>query len=182
MALTSYMHDEEVICIDGALQYSCYTGYASSFCFDGDYDNRRKAETPPTVCAMDALQGCAKIQFKEGLVMRDLNKARLAFDGVKFSCATGNWGCGAFGNDHMLKFIQQWMAASDAGAKEMHYHVFGDKRSGTGFFAYTKFKTWNVGQLYCCLMEVIKECETKGPNAKAHFHKRMEDKGREVSK
>ena len=30
---------------------------------------------------------------------------------LKSSLATGNWGCGAFGNDHTLKFLQQWLAA-----------------------------------------------------------------------
>ena len=64
--------------VAGALQYSCYRGYASTFEFDGDYDDRR-AGPPAIVCAMDALQGCARIQFGEGLVLRDMNKARLAF-------------------------------------------------------------------------------------------------------
>jgi hypothetical protein len=60
--------------------------------------------------------------------MRDLNKARIAFEGAA-TLATGNWGCGAFGNDHALKFLQQWLAASEARIGRMFYHSFGDARS-----------------------------------------------------
>ena len=86
----------------------------------------------PDVVAMDALQGCAKIQFGEGLIRRDLDKARLAFDGGgrgARAVATGNWGCGAFGNDHTLKFLQQWLAASAAGVPLLLYHTCGDRRA-----------------------------------------------------
>eukprot|EP01126_Amoeba_proteus_P004650 TRINITY_DN11540_c0_g1_i2.p1 TRINITY_DN11540_c0_g1~~TRINITY_DN11540_c0_g1_i2.p1 ORF type:complete len:434 (+),score=94.24 TRINITY_DN11540_c0_g1_i2:247-1548(+) len=127
MALCSYMHDEEAIVISGAQQYSCYSGYAHSFTFEGDYDNRRSGP-PPRIAAMDALQGFSKIQFNEGLIKRDLNKARIAFQGAH-TVATGNWGCGAFGNDHVLKFLQQWLAASEAGVTKMYYHTFSDKRA-----------------------------------------------------
>jgi hypothetical protein len=132
MALTSHMHDEEVVRISGALQFSCYAGYADTFEFRGDYDNRRGGglvlQPPATVVAMDALYGAKFRQFEVGLVLRDLNKARLAFDGAR-TVATGNWGCGAFGNDHTLKFLQQWIACSDAGVRELFYHTHGDKRA-----------------------------------------------------
>ena len=35
--------------------------------------------------------------------------------------STGNWGCGVFGGDHELKFLQQWIAASFAGIKRLDY-------------------------------------------------------------
>ena len=47
-------------------------------------------------------------------LLRDLNKARLAFEGAR-EVATGHWGCGAFGNNHDLMFVKQWLAASEAG-------------------------------------------------------------------
>ena len=90
MALCSLMQDEEAIQISGALQFSAYSGFGSTFEFQGDFVGDR-AENVATVCAMDALQGCSKIQFGKGLVLRDLNKARIAFDGAK-TIATGNWG------------------------------------------------------------------------------------------
>ena len=134
MALCSYLQDEEVLRISGAIQYSRYTGYASTFEFEGDCDLYRQegGRLIPDVVAMDALQGCAKIQFGEGLIRRDLDKARLAFDGEgRGACAvaTGNWGCGAFGNDHTLKFLQQWLASSSAGVPLLEYHTCGDKRA-----------------------------------------------------
>jgi poly(ADP-ribose) glycohydrolase len=134
MALCSYLQDEEVLRISGAIQYSRYIGYASTFEFEGDCDLYRQegGRLIPDVVAMDALQGCAKIQFGEGLIRRDLDKARLAFDGEgRGACAvaTGNWGCGAFGNDHTLKFLQQWLACSSAGVPLLVYHTGGDKRA-----------------------------------------------------
>jgi hypothetical protein len=38
-------------------------------------------------------------------------------------------GCGAFGNDHVLKFVQQWMAASETRVQHVYYHTFADKRA-----------------------------------------------------
>ena len=76
MALSSYMHDEEIIRVKGAIQFSCYSGYASTFEFVGDYDGRREG-VPSTVVAMDALHGAKNRQFEEALVMRDLNKGWL---------------------------------------------------------------------------------------------------------
>jgi hypothetical protein len=155
MALCSYMHDEEAILISGARQYSKYSGYASSFEFQGDFEPVDANATPPIVLAMDALQGMAKIQFQEGLIRRDINKARVAFscfdvalDGGAWqhpsTLATGNWGCGAFGNDHVLKFLQQWMAASHAGAQKMSYHLFNDKRAGEVFLSFVTFYLYQL--------------------------------------
>ena len=150
MALTSHMHDEEVIRISGALQFSCYTGYADTFEFAGDYDNNRRDPSrhpPATVVAMDALYGAKFRQFEVGLVLRDLNKARLAFDGAR-TVATGNWGCGAFGNDHTLKFLQQWMACSDAGVEDLLYHTHGDKRAATLPAVVALLSSLTVGELW----------------------------------
>jgi hypothetical protein len=79
MALCSFMQDDEAIIISGARQYYKYSGYASSFEFQGDFEAGDQEAAMPMVLAMDALQGMAKIQFQEGLLRRDLNKARVAF-------------------------------------------------------------------------------------------------------
>ena len=42
--------------------------------------------------------------------------------------ATGNWGCGAFGGDHELKFLQQWVAASFVGIDKLYYYTFESKK------------------------------------------------------
>ena len=44
------------------------------------------------------------------------------------SIGTGNWGCGAFGGDHELKFLQQWVAASFAGIERLDYYTFKSNR------------------------------------------------------
>jgi len=131
MALCSYMQSEEAIRVSGARQYSRTSGYGASFAFEGDHDEGcGRAGPPAAVVAMDALQGCARVQFGDGLVRRDLDKARVAFSGAAGAAvATGNWGCGAFGNDHELKFLQQWLAASGAGVSRLLYHTWGDHRA-----------------------------------------------------
>lgn len=176
MALTSYMHDAEVVNISGALQFSVYSGYASSFEFLGDYDGRRRGEVPPTIVAMDALQGAKFRQFEEGLVLRDLNKARVAFDGAR-TIATGNWGCGAFGNDHTLKFLQQWMAASDAGATRVFYHTYGDKRAAPLPGLAASLKHLTVGGLWSRVRLAAQEaCQVlPPPMQKTRFLELMTD-------
>jgi poly(ADP-ribose) glycohydrolase len=90
MALCSFMQDEECIAVSGAMQHSNYSGFASSFAFEGDAAVS-STQPPATVVAIDALQGMSKIQFKHGLMLRDLNKARIGCEGAR-TLATGNWG------------------------------------------------------------------------------------------
>ena len=169
MALCDYMRDEDAIRVSGAAQFSRYAGFASTFEFRGDYDGRREGP-PPAVCAMDALQGCARIQFGRGLVLRDLNKARLAFAGAR-SVATGNWGCGAFGNDHVLKFLQQWLAASDAGAARLDYHTFGDPRGAGEMAALAAgLSGRTVGEAWAAVAGAAAGCD--GPGGPAGFRAR----------
>ena len=47
------------------------------------------------------------------------------------SISTGNWGCGAFGGDHELKFFEQWVSASFAGVKRLDYYTYGSKEMNT---------------------------------------------------
>ena len=50
------------------------------------------------------------------LFERDILKAYLGFREVRGgTVATGNWGCGAFGGNPQVKFLQQLIAASMAG-------------------------------------------------------------------
>ena len=44
------------------------------------------------------------------------------------SIGTGNWGCGVFGGDHELKFLQQWVAASFAGIERLDYYTYESKK------------------------------------------------------
>jgi len=68
-------------------------------------------------------------QWKPRLIDRELNKAYVTFyekDSSKLiPIATGNWGCGAFAGDKLLKSVIQWIAASQAG-RDTVYFTFGD--------------------------------------------------------
>ena len=68
-------------------------------------------------------------------INRDIFKAYVGFSfandekGIPKTIATGNWGCGVFGGNHELKFIQQWIAASLAKLERLDYYTFGDKNT-----------------------------------------------------
>ena len=68
-------------------------------------------------------------------ITRDMHKAYVGFilknpedENEEKTISTGNWGCGAFGGNHQLKFLQQWIAASLAGVKRLDYYTFKDKK------------------------------------------------------
>ena len=107
---------------------------------------RRKS----TITAMDAIHfgpGQYASQFQMENIRRELDKAFVAFqvrDSSTLSGAssggidlgpvdaattpwvrTGNWGCGAFGGDLILKAVIQLVAAAEAG-RNLRYFVFGD--------------------------------------------------------
>jgi hypothetical protein len=104
-----------------------------------------------TIVAMDALHFRNKMctyasQFRAKAMRRELDKAFVAFqprdtagDGGDGSgvcvgvaapwIATGNWGCGAFGGDPILKAVIQIAAAAEAG-RSLKYLTFGDEQLG----------------------------------------------------
>ena len=104
-----------------------------------------------TIVAMDALHFRNKMctyasQFRAQAIRRELDKAYVAFqprdtagDGGDGSgvcagvvapwIATGNWGCGAFGGDPILKAVIQIAAAAEAG-RSLKYLTFGDEQLG----------------------------------------------------
>lgn len=188
MALTTYLQDEEVLRVHGALQFSEYSGYGSSFEFEGCYCGTRAArgpapgaataatapgggDAPPSILAMDALQFAKTVFTSEGLMLRDVNKARLGFAGFS-SIATGNWGCGAFGNDHLLKFLQQWMAASDVCVVDLHYHTYGDPRAANLPSFAAALQNLTVGELWEKIWAAADGCTP--PTGAARFRKQME--------
>ena len=169
MALQNRMADAEAICVSGALQYSLVSGYGSSFEFAGDYDHRRPG-MPPKVCAIDAIRGGGPA-MTEAALLRDMNKARIAFDGAH-ELATGHWGCGAFGNNHDLMFLKQWLAASEAGISTMYYHDFDRKQSHNVVPLSRKLRHLTVGQLWAFLRDLSRDLE---PADMATFSVRMRE-------
>ena len=137
MLLMESMDENEAIVISGFEQYCKYSGYARSFKCKGDYCEQEEAERNYLV-AIDALDYRSRDtnnQFKTSSMLREIIKAYTGFS--KFShpplfssisypsaIATGNWGCGAFKGDPVLKSLLQWVAASEAGCSEMLYCSF----------------------------------------------------------
>ncbi|CAL8135945.1 unnamed protein product [Orchesella dallaii] len=136
---TEPLEDDEVLLITGSEQFSKYKGYSRSFSFAGPTkihnmptDNLNRVFNP--VVVMDALEfkeHQKELQFQRHFVDRELHKAYVAFmltDSVNIPVATGNWGCGAFNGDPELKFLIQWLAASETGRKLLVYHTIGSAR------------------------------------------------------
>jgi len=169
MALQNMMSDTEAICISGAMKYSLTTGFKSSLEFAGDYDNRRTGP-PPKVCAIDAIRGGGPA-MTEVAMLRDMNKARIAFDGAQ-EVATGHWGCGAYGNHHDLMFLKQWLAASEAGVRKMYVYDFSKDQSHSIFPLVRKMKHMMVGQLWAFMREITQDLQ---PCKMAVFSTRIKD-------
>lgn len=158
MALASVMDAKEAIVLEGAERYSLTRGYGFGVEFDRPAPPRPDAATvpPPGVLAFDAVVAFTVDQTARSVMQRDIFKAFAAFQaaGSGATIATGNWGAGAFGGDPQLKFLQQWIAASEAGTKTLLYYSFGNPA-----MAYaqeklpefvSRFKT--VGDLYNALV------------------------------
>ena len=155
MAIENRMVDEEAIRISGALQYSKTKGFGQDFEFDGDYiieNTPRNGMPPPCICAIDAIRGGGPALTKGGM-LRDMNKARIGFEGANI-LATGHWGCGAYGNNHNLMFLKQWLAASEAGVEKILYHDFSKSHSHHVHPLIRKLKHLNVSELWNFILSI----------------------------
>lgn len=126
------MDPNEVVIIRGVRRFSSYTGYTFSFQWAGFYEPIENVPEFRDVLVMDASMGSAS-QFEKTTIIRDLNKAYLSFKSFASGVSnpemrhitTGHWGCGAFGGEKTLKFLQQVCAASLVGVK-LDYSTFND--------------------------------------------------------
>ena len=75
------------------------------------------------------LTAAAVLCAAEAAVLRDVQKAALAFAGQKV-ISTGRWGCGVFGGTPAHKFVQQLVAAMLSGS-QIHFSTFGTPVSGS---------------------------------------------------
>lgn len=126
----------EALLMVGCERYSNYTGYAGSFVWEGNhedrtpYDSSRRRRT--AIVAIDALsfgKTSKAQQYREDLMLRELNKASIGFKHLLSTpapgVATGNWGCGAFGGDPYLKAIIQMMVCAHH-SRPLAYFTFGN--------------------------------------------------------
>ena len=138
------MYKHESILITGAERFSSYRGYGGGFAYAGPYTDPNPVDPVSNRCivsivAIDAipaawLPGGASYQFKSDAILRETCKAYCGFSfsdvpsdagGSRSPVATGNWGCGAFGGNKLLKTLVQWMSASQAD-RSLCYYTFGD--------------------------------------------------------
>ena len=132
------MDDNDAIRIDNLIQYSNYSGYARSFKFENDATKDITKIKKHNIIAIDAVCTYSSGGVDKDSVERDLIKAYVGFNLINFddekvitmtkTIATGNWGCGAFGGDFELKFLQQWIVASYAGVEKLYYYTFDKKK------------------------------------------------------
>ena len=85
-------------------------------------------------------------------------QARIGFEGAT-ELATGHWGCGAYGNNHDLMFLKQWLAASEAGVRTMHYHDFSRSQSHHILPLVRRCQHLSVGQLWAFLLELTTDLQ-----------------------
>ena len=136
MLFMEVMNENDAIGIFNTIQYSKYKGYGSSFKFVESAITQDKSQIKKhKIIAIDAIPYSYSYNYYsfQKDIKRDIHKAYVGFNLTKYkndiekTIATGNWGCGAFGGNHELKFIQQWIAASLAGVKRLDYYTFGEK-------------------------------------------------------
>ena len=182
MFFMEVMDDNDAIRIDNLIQYSDYSGYGMSFKFEGNAiknENIKKYN----IIAIDAVCTFSSGGVESESVERDLIKAYVGFNLINFedekveklekTIATGNWGCGAFGGDFELKFIQQWLAATYVGAKKLYYYTFGKKEMNFASKNLEKIKSINPKVLYSKLMKLEL---VKGEVLKILLNEGIEDK------
>lgn len=159
------MADHEALVLCGTELVSRYAGYGARVAWAAPYrDATPRApdgSLASAVVAVDALMA-PDAQFARACVDRDLAKAYAGFSfpyardhplaGLAArDVATGKWGCGVFGGDPEMKFLEQWLAVS-AGARgrRLVFCTFGDR---TGLPAHVRAivaacRGMTVAQLY----------------------------------
>ncbi|KAJ8613772.1 hypothetical protein CTAYLR_008845 [Chrysophaeum taylorii] len=120
------MAEDEAIVVRGAARYNDYRGYLRTFRYAGSYQNHHREDEPPAIVAIDAVVVDEyAAQFSQEALVRDLRKAYVGVSGAT-SVSTGGWGTGAFGGDPILKWVQQWIAASLGGVERLEYSCYGN--------------------------------------------------------
>jgi poly(ADP-ribose) glycohydrolase len=141
MLFMEKMHECDAIGIFNVIQYSSYEGYKNTFTFTGNrvincfasQINRKRLIAIDASCRVDPKLNNMDLNNYQQSINRDIYKAYSGFNLINSenmfekSIATGNWGCGVFGGNPQLKFIEQWIAASFAGAQRLDYFTFNDQ-------------------------------------------------------
>jgi len=166
------MADNEAIVLHGTELVSKYKGYGRGVEWDCPYGDA----TPRTedgsidnyVIAIDALMNPSG-QFERNYIDRDLCKAYVGFSYpypadhflhglAKKDVSTGKWGCGVFGGDLEMKFLEQWIAVS-AGepGRKMVFCTFHDKENAVNIIKEIIEVCKNGAGEKCAPIKTVKE-------------------------
>ena len=173
MILFDALRNNEAAIIIGTEQYSTYTGYGDKCKYDDNFNDPsecliekdKEIYRDIVILAIDARKYFEPDkQFIKDEVMRELNKAYIGFNGDgrypekenKRAVVTGKWGCGAYNGDCELKFVLQWLAASESG-REMIFTKYGDERLKGAEFFVGRLKKQTVGEV---MQNLIRACES----------------------
>ena len=161
--LMEKMEDNDAIRIDNLIKYCNYSGYGRTFKFEGSALKDNDKIIKHNIIAIDAVCSYFSGGIEKENIERDIAKAYVGFDLIHFddekvvklkkTVSTGNWGCGAFGGDFELKFLQQWIAATYAGVEKLYYYTFKKKQMESVIKNWKKIESLNVDNLYLTLIE-----------------------------
>ena len=178
MFFMEVMDKNDAIGIYNTIVYSNYSGYGSLFKYlksaitDDDTNIKRHK-----IIAIDAIRLSNNYYYYNNIqqnIMRDIHKAYVGFNLINFetekdtnkTIATGNWGCGVFGGNHEQKFIEQWIAASFAGVKQLDYYSFGHEnmKKAAQYYKMIKEKFKKAKELYNAINELFNSKYYYGEN------------------
>lgn len=147
--VVSVLEDSDAFLIEGAEQFSLYSGYGRQWQYAGSFHADMSKR-----CILVGIDATVNrfgqdAQFADQNFMRDIRKcmAGLYANKGQGEFATGNWGCGAFGGDKHLKAFQQLIAAS-AMKNPVYYCSFGDANLAASIERFVAhFQNATIGEL-----------------------------------
>ena len=161
------LHNEAIV-VRGLKRYSKYKGNDEDLEFTEEYkegcqlgeDNILER----TFTCIDALrfdEAEKKYQFDKNVILLELNKAYVGFQGSslekdkyeKMPVSTGNWGCGELGINVELKFLIQWISATRNG-RDIEYFIFNSDRTIYLQDIVTTYQNKTVKEVYKDLIEI----------------------------
>ncbi|KAG4077916.1 hypothetical protein HA402_013850 [Bradysia odoriphaga] len=163
--ITEVLDKNEALLMIGCERFSSYSGYASTFEWNGNFTDRTPYDESRrrlcNVVAIDALNFyAASDQYREELIRRELDKAYVGYYHELKSpapgVATGNWGCGAFGGNKRLKALIQLMVCCVT-CRPMVYFTFFDKELRDELLEMRKFlvdEGITVAELWSSLVQI----------------------------
>ncbi|KAF3341749.1 poly(ADP-ribose) glycohydrolase 1-like protein [Carex littledalei] len=88
MLFMASMGDNEAVEVVGVERYAQYTGYGSSFCFSGEYVDKKPVDSmeirKTRIVAIDALNKPSREQIYTKSLLREVNKAFCGFKGSEY--------------------------------------------------------------------------------------------------